>query len=253
MTTISLSRLRSRVETLARFGGLPGGGVTRPAWSPPYEDARALAHVGDARGGPDGLGRRRRQHLRRSRRRDLSRARDPIVAHRLAHRHRSRGRHPRRRPRGDGRPGVSAHHRRARPRARATAGGRGVGRRGGALRQPLRLAGLLRTARGGQASRDGGRRRRAAGRRDGPRGLRRGAGPERPGAARRRGRLRRAAHRAGTPARGGGHSHRRGRVDRRRAPDSTDLHRSGRPCRHHPDGAPPRRISGRRGVRHQGP
>ena len=41
MATISLSRLRSRVETLARFGGLPGGGVTRPAWSPPYEEARA--------------------------------------------------------------------------------------------------------------------------------------------------------------------------------------------------------------------
>jgi N-carbamoyl-L-amino-acid hydrolase len=40
MTTISLSRLRNRVETLARFGGLPGGGVTRPAWSPPYEEAR---------------------------------------------------------------------------------------------------------------------------------------------------------------------------------------------------------------------
>src|SRR5262245_18412749 len=41
MTTISLSRLRSRVESLARFGGLAGGGVTRPAWSPPYEEARA--------------------------------------------------------------------------------------------------------------------------------------------------------------------------------------------------------------------
>jgi beta-ureidopropionase / N-carbamoyl-L-amino-acid hydrolase len=41
MATISLSRLRSRLETLAQFGGLPGGGVTRPAWSPPYEEARA--------------------------------------------------------------------------------------------------------------------------------------------------------------------------------------------------------------------
>jgi N-carbamoyl-L-amino-acid hydrolase len=38
---ISLARLRSRIETLARFGGLPGGGVTRSAWSPPYEEARA--------------------------------------------------------------------------------------------------------------------------------------------------------------------------------------------------------------------
>jgi N-carbamoyl-L-amino-acid hydrolase len=41
MTAISLSRLRARVEALARFGGLPGGGVTRPAWSPAYEEARA--------------------------------------------------------------------------------------------------------------------------------------------------------------------------------------------------------------------
>lgn len=41
MAAISLSRLRSRIETLARFGALPGGGVTRPAWSPQYEEARA--------------------------------------------------------------------------------------------------------------------------------------------------------------------------------------------------------------------
>lgn len=41
MVTISLPRLRSRIEALARFGGLPGGGVTRPAWSPSYEEARA--------------------------------------------------------------------------------------------------------------------------------------------------------------------------------------------------------------------
>ena len=41
MTTISLSRLRSRVETLARFGALPGGGVTRSCWSPAHEQARA--------------------------------------------------------------------------------------------------------------------------------------------------------------------------------------------------------------------
>ena len=38
---ISLPRLRSRLETLATFGGLPGGGVTRICWSPPYEAARA--------------------------------------------------------------------------------------------------------------------------------------------------------------------------------------------------------------------
>lgn len=40
VTRISPARLRSRIETLAGFGGLPGGGVTRPAWSPPYEAAR---------------------------------------------------------------------------------------------------------------------------------------------------------------------------------------------------------------------
>ena len=40
MTTISLPRLRTRIETLARFGALPGGGVTRSAWSPPHEEAR---------------------------------------------------------------------------------------------------------------------------------------------------------------------------------------------------------------------
>lgn len=41
MTAISLPRLRSRIETLATFGGLSGGGVTRSAWSVPHERARA--------------------------------------------------------------------------------------------------------------------------------------------------------------------------------------------------------------------
>src|SRR5881409_1686100 len=39
--SISLPRLTSRINTLARFGGLPGGGVTRMYWSPPHEEARA--------------------------------------------------------------------------------------------------------------------------------------------------------------------------------------------------------------------
>jgi len=38
---ISLPRLASRINALARFGALPGGGVTRPCWSPPHEEARA--------------------------------------------------------------------------------------------------------------------------------------------------------------------------------------------------------------------
>jgi beta-ureidopropionase / N-carbamoyl-L-amino-acid hydrolase len=41
VTAISGTRLQSRLAALARFGGLPGGGVTRPAWSPQHEQARA--------------------------------------------------------------------------------------------------------------------------------------------------------------------------------------------------------------------
>ena len=41
MTKISLARLESRLHALSRFGALPGGGVTRSAWSPVYEEARA--------------------------------------------------------------------------------------------------------------------------------------------------------------------------------------------------------------------
>jgi N-carbamoyl-L-amino-acid hydrolase len=41
MLTISGDRLQSRIAALARFGGLPGGGVTRMCWSPPHEEARA--------------------------------------------------------------------------------------------------------------------------------------------------------------------------------------------------------------------
>ena len=50
MNTISLARLRNHVESLARFGALPGGGVTRSCWSPPHEEARAwlLARMKDA-------------------------------------------------------------------------------------------------------------------------------------------------------------------------------------------------------------
>src|SRR3989441_12932430 len=38
--SIPLPRLASRINGLARFGGLPGGGVTRMCWSPPHEEAR---------------------------------------------------------------------------------------------------------------------------------------------------------------------------------------------------------------------
>jgi N-carbamoyl-L-amino-acid hydrolase len=36
-----MPRLRDRLLALARFGALPGGGVTRMCWSPPHEEARA--------------------------------------------------------------------------------------------------------------------------------------------------------------------------------------------------------------------
>lgn len=50
MVTISASRLQDRIAALARFGALPGGGVTRPCWSPPHEAARAwlLGELGAA-------------------------------------------------------------------------------------------------------------------------------------------------------------------------------------------------------------
>ena len=41
MVAITLPRLEARIQGLARFGALPHGGVTRPAWSPQHEDARA--------------------------------------------------------------------------------------------------------------------------------------------------------------------------------------------------------------------
>jgi N-carbamoyl-L-amino-acid hydrolase len=41
MLTVSSTRLQSRIGALARFGGLPGGGVTRMCWSPAHEEARA--------------------------------------------------------------------------------------------------------------------------------------------------------------------------------------------------------------------
>jgi N-carbamoyl-L-amino-acid hydrolase len=41
MPDVDRARLRGRIEALARFGALPGGGVTRPCWSEPHEAARA--------------------------------------------------------------------------------------------------------------------------------------------------------------------------------------------------------------------
>jgi len=41
MLSVSSKRLQRRLATLSNFGGLPGGGVTRPAWSQQHEEARA--------------------------------------------------------------------------------------------------------------------------------------------------------------------------------------------------------------------
>ncbi|PYM12426.1 MAG: Zn-dependent hydrolase [Candidatus Rokuibacteriota bacterium] len=41
METMSIHRLDARIKGLARFGALPGGGVTRSCWSPAHEEARA--------------------------------------------------------------------------------------------------------------------------------------------------------------------------------------------------------------------
>src|SRR5438094_3653688 len=48
METISIHRLDARIKDLARFGALPGGGVTRSCWSPAHEEARAWL-VGEMR------------------------------------------------------------------------------------------------------------------------------------------------------------------------------------------------------------
>ncbi|MEK7362758.1 MAG: Zn-dependent hydrolase [candidate division NC10 bacterium] len=50
MLKISLARLRRDLTALARFGSNPGGGVSRPAWSPAHEEARAwlLAQMKEA-------------------------------------------------------------------------------------------------------------------------------------------------------------------------------------------------------------
>ena len=41
MLSVSPARLHQRIAALARFGALPGGGVTRHCWSPAHEEARA--------------------------------------------------------------------------------------------------------------------------------------------------------------------------------------------------------------------
>jgi N-carbamoyl-L-amino-acid hydrolase len=49
MLSIDAARLTRRLTDLARFGALPGGGVTRHCWGPAYEDARKWL-IGEMRG-----------------------------------------------------------------------------------------------------------------------------------------------------------------------------------------------------------
>jgi N-carbamoyl-L-amino-acid hydrolase len=49
MIAIDAGRLTRRLTELARFGALPGGGVTRSCWGPAYEQARAWL-LGEIRG-----------------------------------------------------------------------------------------------------------------------------------------------------------------------------------------------------------
>src|SRR2546426_9501331 len=104
MLSVSLKRLQRRLVTLSGFGGLPGGGVTRPAWSPQHEEARAwllaemrqagLATWGDPAGNTFG-------GLRAT-----ARAGDPPAAPTGSHIHPvPRGGKPDRRLRGDRGPG----------------------------------------------------------------------------------------------------------------------------------------------------
>ena len=163
-------------------------------------------------------------------------------SHRLAHRQRARGGHPRRRARCPRRARMPRDGVRDGPDSSPAARPRRVERRGRSLREPLRLARVHRAARDRADPGHGRRGRRAAGRRDGPGGLRRapGTGGARTGGG--GGRVRRAPHRAGPPARGSGHSDRRRGLDRRRAPGARRLHRPGRPRGHHADGPTPRRL-----------
>jgi N-carbamoyl-L-amino-acid hydrolase len=49
MTTVNAGRLHARIAALARFGALPGGGVTRSCWGAVHEEARAWL-LGEIRG-----------------------------------------------------------------------------------------------------------------------------------------------------------------------------------------------------------
>ena len=130
---IDLGRLRRDIEALATIGRDPTGGISRPAWSPAHEEARAwllgrLRAAGlAARVDPAGnvFGR-------------LGEG-TPVGPDGLPHRHGAARRAARRRARRAGRPRVSPDGRGVgRPAGAAARGGR-VHRRGGALLRILRL------------------------------------------------------------------------------------------------------------------
>ena len=214
-TAISLRGSRTSRPSPAS-AACPAAGVTRSCWSPPHEEARAwlIGRMKDARARAPGSTRPATP--------SAARTSDGAAPGRLT------GSHIDTVPEGgtlDGALGVLAGLECLQTidepgrRTRLPARGRRLERRGGPLRQPLRLA---RASRGQLDAAqiptwravDGERLVDAMARA----GLRRARRRPRRGAARARGRLRRAAHRAGPAARGGGHPDRRRRGHRGHPP-----------------------------------
>ncbi len=205
----------------------------------------------DPRGRAHRLGRRRRQRLRRASALDRFSARAARRGHRLAHRHGAR-RAARSTARSACIAGLECLHTIGEQTAAAPAParGRGVERRGGALRQPLRLPRVLRHARRRQDPGDGRRRRREAGGRrwHAPASIRR-ASPTRRSPAGAVPSYVELHIEQGPRLEEAGIDHRRRRVHRGRPALAHHLPRPGRPRRHDADGAPARRVPRRRRVR----
>ena len=142
---ISLPRLKSHIETLSSYRPQPGRPGHHPlVLEPAPRGSAEVAARADDRGRARDAGGRGGQHVRLPPRRGRGRA------DRLPHRHGAGGRPARRRPGRAGRARVPADHQGGRARHAPAARGGGLERRGGPLRQPLRLARLHRQARRGR-------------------------------------------------------------------------------------------------------
>ncbi len=245
---INGARLRASLETMAKIGATPGGGVQRltlsdedkrgrdqiVAWMKEIDLAVRIDEMGNIFG-------------RRPGKNDC-----PAAGHeRLARRQPAQGRPVRRHPRGDGRPGGHADPAREQGPDRSAPGDRGLDQRGGLPVRPRhgRLRRVGRRAGAGLGVRPYRHQWKE---------VRRGAGAHRvqgQGAREEmaRARLLRAAHRAGADARASEEDHRRAEGHPlpalvRRVPD-----RRGEPGRSHAHGGPARRAVRGRGddPRHQ--